>query len=365
MPSYLIILAALACGQQEEARQVIERHEEALSRLHSIRARYESVRSGDGGKTWMRASRITFLRSGQKERFHETIFGGTLAGQWRDMLSHRDLAYSPEDYRIMTGYDPDHPPRLPLTGQEEPRINAAIHPPVPIGPYGRKNSFAAVLLLIPAANSSLGQLYDASRTKDVRKVRGGSEGEGWIFSLETPDGSYSYVVTVSHKHNYAISGVAMKSRGDRSAGIPPWDTTSEVTEFYDYDFGLSLPRTIRTSNRNDPRELFEASLAVESINTPIPDAELALEFPAGTRVNDGIGMALHVWGDGKPELSFRTAKEMNNWILEQDRKAAASGVHRRPTPWGLILIFSVLSLALIALIVARSRIMKQPGSAGA
>ncbi len=89
------------------------------------------------------------------------------------------------------------------------------------------------------------------------------------------------------------------------------------------------------------------------------------EFPPGTRVNDGLNMAFHVWGDGKPNLSFRTGKEMNNWILEQDQKARTTGSHRRPFPLEWILAFSGSSLLLIVLILARSRIIPRIKSARA
>ncbi len=278
MLNHLLILSILTCGQQEGASKIIQRHEDALSRLHSIRATYESRRSADGGKSWKRAARISLLKSGQKERFHEIIYGGSYAGQWRDTLSHRDLAYSLTEFRMLTGLDPDHPPRFPLSGQEEPRINAAIYPPEPEGPYGRKNSLARTLLLIPATTFSLRELYDASRSRGVKKA---ADGEGWTFSLDAPDGGYSYIVTVSPEHNYGISRVTMRSKGDDSPGVRPWYLTSEVTEFYDYESGFSLPKSIHTSNERDAMERFEGSLTVESINAPIPDADLALRVSPG------------------------------------------------------------------------------------
>jgi hypothetical protein len=362
----IVVLGALMCGQDAEAARIIQRHEDALCHMHSFRATSECRRSSDGGNTWKLASRISYRRSGQKERIHETMYGGRSSGSWTESYSHRDLAYGPTEFRIMTGFDPENPPRLPLTGQESPLVGGAIYGPERGPSYGRQTIFSVAMMLVLMPNYTLKDLYNESKTKVVKPGRDATGGETWDFTLETPDKRFAYVISVSPDHNFAISKRHSTWRRGTAEGRKESISTNEVLEFYDYDFGLSFPKRIRSSNTADPAERFETVVTIESINAPIVEAELALEFPPGARVNDGVGMAYHVWGNGKPDLTFATSKEMNQWINEQDRRAVASGAHRLQKPWGYyVLAFSVLSLFLILLVLARSRLLRSVRSAQA
>jgi hypothetical protein len=356
MLSIIIMSSLVVVGWADDANQIIKQHEDALSRLHSIRATLESRRSTDRGATWKPSSKIRIAKSGQRERFHETVYGGYFAGQWRDGIGHRDLAYGPSEWKFMSGFDPDNPPHLPLKGDESPRVNGAIYPPEPTGPHGRKVSWTRFLLLIPASNYSLRELYNASRVKTLKQSNDGSAAETPTFFLESPDGMYNYIVSLSREHNYCICKLITENKGDRTGKIAPSKFTEEVMSFYDYEWGLSLPKLIRTSNAYEQDVVSEQVTMVESINVPIPDSELLLEFPPGTRVNDGVGMKLHVWGEGKPNLSFSTAREMTDWVRAQ--RKAMSQDHRRGGSWPTILAFSVLSLILLVCILTRWRFLR-------
>jgi hypothetical protein len=347
------LLCLLTLGADSNADRVIQKHEDALSRLHSIRATVVSRRSTDAGKTWRPNIEISIVKSGQRERFHEISHGGTYAGQWRDGLSHRDFAYSRSDYKIMAGVDPRVPPKLPLTGLEKPPVSGAIFPPDQSGPHGHKVSWTLSLLFIPDSGYSLGELYRISKKKSFRTGMDVG-GEVYIFSIVNPGGQFSHEVTLSPHHNYSISKLSTKYTGDKEAGIPPYFYIEDVDEFYDYDLGLSIPRMTHITNESDRNERVNKTITVESINVPIPEAELELEFLPGTRVNDFAGKAFHIWGKGKPDRSFGTAEEFNKWIVEQ--QATKASTHKRELPWGSIIALSILSLVLVVLLVARSKV---------
>lgn len=350
----LALLTITLWSSGPDAQQVIQMHEDALSRLHSIRVTIVSSRSTDGGATWIRAEETSVVKSGRKERFHETLYGAYDAGEWWNSLTHRDLEYSPTEFKIMTGLDPQKAPASPSVGQN--RLMGAIWAPVSLGPHGRNVAWTRELLFIPGA-VPLRQLYHDSRKKEVKRLAGPDQEDGVVFTLETPDGRHSYEVVVSPKHNYGISSLVTRYRGDKSAGIPPSHALERVQEFYDYDFGLSIPKVVRGASETDPNLRTERVITVESVNTPIPESELELEFLPGTRVNDFLSNQFYVWGEGKPAKSFRTAPELMDWVRQEDEAAARA--QRARIPRGTLLAFTALIVVLAALIIVGSRLSRR------
>ncbi len=353
MLTQLSLLAALVCGAENDAEQILRKHEDALSRLHSIRATVVSPRSTDGGATWKPMLEITVAKSSRKERIHEVMHGGYYAGQWRVFLTERDLAYSPTNFKIIAGVDPGQPTDLPLSGEKRP--SGAIYPPVPVGAHGRNVSWSRALLLIPSNAYSLRELYRVSNRKSFRRGAGPRGEEVEIFSLDVPGGEFTQEVSLSPQHNYAISRLSTRYKGNKEAGVPPHNYIEEVEDYYDYEFGLSIPKKVRVTSEYEPNIRMDKTITIESINVQIPDSELDFEFPPGTRVNDFIGNEFHVWGSGKPEHTFRTGREMTEWIQRED-EAIARANRRSRIPRTSIIAFSILTVALVGLIIARSKL---------
>jgi hypothetical protein len=215
------------------------------------------------------------------------------------------------------------------------------------------------LLFLPS-DVSLRELYNSSPHKSVKWLAEPGQEETAVISMTTPDRRTTFEISISPKHNYAISKVMTKSSGIREKGFPPKHSLEKVVEFYDYDFGLSIPKLVHVSSETEPDVTSERRVLVESINTPIPSADLDLEFLPGTRVNDFLNNAYYVWGDGKPDKTFQTGKALVDWVTRQDQ--AMARVQNGRLSYGSFLVLSVLTIVLSILVIIRSKLAKRVAS---
>ena len=104
----------------------------------------------------------------------------------------------------------------------------------------------------------------------------------------------------------------------------------QVVEFQEPARGVFLAKRIqhkrtRSDGPNDPNVVFETVIHDVLVNGFITEKELSFRFPRGIGVGDVTKDVFHVWGDGKPEMTF-TTKQYNDWRLEEMQRARAEQV---------------------------------------
>ncbi len=142
----------------------------------------------------------------------------------------------------------------------------------------------------------------------------------WDVRHEMPDGKYySYVLTLSPRHGYAIIESDRITRVDKSEKGTQEDLVIHdrrlVLEFQEPAPGIFLPRRVRVARtRSDtpdnPQYLGETLIHDVQVNGPVTDEELAFRFPRGIGLLDVEKKVFYIWGDGAPERTL-TADEYN------------------------------------------------------
>jgi hypothetical protein len=249
----------------------------------------------------------------------------------------RDVLFAPDGIRSMDGYDPAHPPKEPVTMLYEltskNKIGGLIRPPQPFAIGGYKTGLSAdyLLLTLVDVRYSLRDLCEtevnaASKPVERRDAQGhplwdlpfeAQPGHpAWDVRHETIDGKYySYVVTLSPRHGYAVIESERITRVDQSERKAQADLVihdrNRVLEFQEPAPGIFLPRRIRvTRSRSDtpdnPQYLGETIVHDVQVNGPVTEKELAFRFPQGIGVGDVEKNVFYIWGDGAPAMTLTT-----------------------------------------------------------
>jgi hypothetical protein len=136
----------------------------------------------------------------------------------------RDVLFGPDGIRLMDGYDPAHPPEEPITISREltSGIGGLINPSQPFTVAGYRTGLVPDYLLLTLVDVmySVRDLCEAEVNAAAKPVeRRDSKGRpmwdlqlkappghpAWDVRHEVPDGKYySYVLTLSPRHGYAI-----------------------------------------------------------------------------------------------------------------------------------------------------------------
>jgi RNA polymerase sigma factor (sigma-70 family) len=308
-----------------DAGELVGNQEATLKRIQSLTYVSDMRVSEDGEKTWKTMVRFKVARNGPVERVHTQSF-------WirdRDKIvpnnSLSDALLSPDGVFSMTGYDPDHPPREPVTPIDQSvgggRISAAILPAQPFGPWGYKGARAAdyLALFLPDPRYSLRELRQATANV-VPTGRRDAQGQMlWDLALKSPDGKADYVVTLSSAHGYAIA----ETRFTQVDGARTLKRVDRVLEFQEPAPGIFLPKRIRETMSWAPALVLETVISDVAVNTPVGDRDIALRFPEGIGVGDMGKKVWYVWGKDAPARTFKTAQEYNEWTRSQlDRNLA-------------------------------------------
>ena len=244
-------------------------HEVHQARIKTLKCIIDERVSIDDGQTWKDLATWTVWKSGERERAHSTTHQVLNPNRTftvvKAPLGERDVLFGPDGIRSMEGYDPAHPPEEPVTMLHEltsgNRIGGLIKPPQPFTVGGCRTGLAPDYLLLTLVDVmySVRDLCEAEVNAAAQPVeRQDSQGRplwdlqlkappghpAWDVRHEMPEGKYySYVVTLSPRHGYAIVETERITRVEKGAGQPMLEIRDrkEVLDFQEAAPGIFLP----------------------------------------------------------------------------------------------------------------------------
>jgi hypothetical protein len=99
------------------------------------------------------------------------------------------------------------------------------------------------------------------------------------------------------------------------------------------------------------------------VNGPIPDTDLDMNFPEGSRVEEVGKRLIHLWGSDRPAKTFAKDTDFINYIEESEKQrqakfpeAVVSSPRIRPILW---IINAVLIAFLAILVILRTKLGKR------
>jgi hypothetical protein len=356
------ILVCLLHQSPIDLPTLLEKHEEGVSRIHSLRASIVMRVSPDGGKTWKVASESTIIKSGERELLHGEIHYLFVGSDLREAPGFRDHLTTREGRWSLVGYDPKDPPAEPvdtierqLDGQR--KITAQIDGPQPFSYHGYKGDAGVLLMHLPDVRYTVRDLCAATANPRLSVERGPNNTVYYTLRLKSPkkdEKDVTFHLTIDASKNYAISSRELTDRDGRPF---PYFQSLKVIEFQEPKPGIFLPRVLRGSSPDGESFIPEILIKDVTVNEPIPQDVFKLRFPSGIIVLDTTqGNCLHLWGDGVPERTFKTPQEYGEW---RDALLAAAQKRRRShKSWPTAaLLVSASTAILVGLIVARRRLL--------
>ena len=124
-----IVVLQTAQVDPNQLERILTRNEETLGRVRTLRATIETKASEDGGKSWKTTETVDVIRSGRRELTRGTLFGSFFGDQWREGKGLSVALFTPEEQRVLGGWDPENPPRVPLEGEDVSQIKGAVRAP--------------------------------------------------------------------------------------------------------------------------------------------------------------------------------------------------------------------------------------------
>jgi RNA polymerase sigma factor (sigma-70 family) len=334
-------------------RALIVGHEVHQARIKTLKCIIDERVSIDDGQTWKDLATWTMWKSGERERVHSTTHLVLNPNRTFTIVTaprgERDVLFGPDSIRSMDGYDPAHPPAEPVMMSHEltsgNRIGGLIKPPQPFTVGGYRTGLAPDYLLLTLVDVmySVRDLCEAEVNAAAQPLkREDSQGRplwdlqlkappghpAWDVRHEMPEGKYySYVVTLSPRHGYAIVETEKITRVERGTGQPVLEIRDrkQVLDFQEPVPGIFLPKRVQVSRtRSDaaekPQYLGENVIHDVEANGPIPEKALAFRFPRGIGVGDVGKDVYYIWGDRAPAMTL-TTDQYNAWREHEMRKA--------------------------------------------
>lgn len=311
-------------GERADPGELVRKQEENLEKIQSLKCVIELRVSDDGEKTWKTMCLCNFARKGPVERVHTRYFWSRDRDRIVRYDGLSDALLSPDGIVSMNGYDPDFPPREPLTPADAAaggRVSATRWPAQPFGPWGYKGGLAADYLLqfLPGPRYPLRELREAP-AKTPPAGRRDDNGKTLVdMALQSPDGKVDYVVSLSPAHGYAIAETQVTQKD----GARVLKNTDRVVEFQEPAPGIFLAKRVRQTMSWAPALVIETVVRDVAVNGPVDDRDLALRIPEGVSVGDMGRKEWAVWGKGIPTRTYRTAQEYNEWTRLQLELATA------------------------------------------
>lgn len=343
-------LLLAATGESDPtAESLLARHQAYLDRIQTLEVRIESWASRDGGRTWSRQEECEWLKSGSRERYRQAAKGYVdLGGTYREHATWSDAAYQPGETRELHGWNPGAVFRdEPSAANQYHGASAVIAGTTAADSVSSGPPF--LMMLSATMFSYLPQFYrTAARAQAPRLV----EMDGarlWAFQAE--DAHYPhpprFTIYIDPARSYAIVRREAEFNPPGAASVPI-RAVHEVVEFAEPEPGLFLPTRVRMKDLSKPDELSEYRIRLVSVNRPIDEARLRLDFPPGMKVRDLKEGSVHIWGNGAPRLTFQDEAQ-----LRAHEASIVTRSRSRSNPAAWLTALAVLPLLLLLWYVRR------------
>ncbi len=366
----LFCIISSILGDAMDLDGLIRRHEEGLSLIHSIKVAIELRVSEDSGKTWKTIGKSSVLRNGEYERCNTRGYfaatSGYPDGKIVPSLVVKDRLKTPEGQRtiVYAGLSPEDAPsgtidvgELAATGKG---IGAQIDPPQPfVGSLGYKSDWLKQILFMADVQFTLKELCKGSSPHPIKgkNARGESTYE---VEVTDPTRVRRYLLSFDPAHNYLITHFEAFEVPEVKGKPIDWFNNESVVDFHEPKKGVFVPKTIRGLSETIPGRVYEVMVSDVVVNEPFDDEKLRhLEFPSGILVVDATqGNCVHVWGNGKPAMTFQSSGEA--WAWRSEKMAAFARRSRHPEGWtGTVIWVAAATLALVGILWIRRVVQRR------
>lgn len=322
----------------ERTREVVKSYESSLAAFKAWDVQLDVVLYGSSGEE-VTSETVRWIRRGKLERFSIRRFfeEDPKTGKFLKVpapASTRETFYDLTEVRVLSGWDPQRPPKLPLTPQKDgaedfARTNCGIVPRPQVDFHVGQGP--PLLLLFTITRHSLREMARESTSMAGEPL---------------PSGLYK--ITFKHPSAGLIHCYLDPNAGYliKRIEFPDHGRERRVAEFAEPQPGLFFPRRVEFFESG--RKTIEARVVALKVNEPVEDADLRLDFPAGARVDDLVNGKIHIWGaDGKPQHSFANIDQYVDW-LKAVTGSESGGASARAAPSS---IFFFVNIGLIVVIV--------------
>lgn len=360
MPIYYLMNAMLLILSPQDENQPIQTNAASLARIKSIYVKTESWALPDEGATRQKGGRSDPKKSlvaetwrvGLRERSVDRIYASFGPGESSEYPDGSVIirGLTDKEVRDLRGWDPAKPFVLPLDSakrvEEFSRVRGTLAPRDPIGAASAQ--WRTLLFEIHPG-------YPLAKIAEVSEISRVKSDVAGLICFEVNASRIPRVVGrkiyLDPEHGYLVRRMTWKNGG-----------INLVEDFYQFPDGIWVPKRIRNSlgSTHTITEVVDCR-----VNSPITDAELAVDFPEGARVYEPDKGLIHIWGKDGPLRTFTKDTELAKFIEDHAREvnsASPGGVgvsvfRSRPLFWTVnIVLLSVLA----ALIVIRKRMSQRP-----
>jgi hypothetical protein len=324
-------VAICLLGQTNSEEMSLERllalNQQMLDRIRTLDATLEIWESEDGGATWTMTRRVRWLKDGPRERTIEWANGiGTASGAFVSTLYWRDQSFSPEETRVLVGWNPEQPPdRAPSPLNRFNGVRGDMSPP---SSDDATRGYAPRLFYLAPLQTSLAAAVAGDSNASVRPVTIG-EHTCWevVFDPKLPD-AIAYRVTIDPARGHAIVRTELQT-----TGLSQNRFGRNAISFVEIEQGVHFPTLVRQVYRRDPDTayIYERRLTGVKVNGPINPSDLTVTFPEDYAVYDHRtgSPSVYIWGTNAPKLTFspKQFEDSQLWLIARSffsRKSVAS-----------------------------------------
>ncbi len=335
--SSLLFCLFLAMQEQKDTvlNDLVKKNKDHFELIKTISAEIDATISFDGGKSWEKMEKLLWQRTATSARFKYALYGAFAEG-WERISDFGDSYSETKESWGLKGFNPDAPPKLPITPgtPEFAQIKGFITPP-PAPENIRKNEVYFWLLFNPDFSHSL---FELSKLNSEIKLVGLVDVEGKkLWELRFRQDGRDFTIFLDPKANFAIC--------KRLVDVPDKGqivkTSYSVLKFQEFPGGIFIPTHVRNTSKDPYDDVVDIKVTNLKVNEQIDEDSLKVSFPEGIYVLDTIRDKIYIWGKDGPRLEFSSKnKDFQNWL----------GTQVSQTDMGMV-AFIAINVVLVCLVV--------------
>ncbi len=365
---FLLFTMVPSCAEPSDLVEALQRNQAAIERITSYHLTIRSWEEFElnGKMLWDHGlDNITEIyQDDHRRKVIRRIFravgpDGVMKESESEHGKVNQTSYDAKEYRVLNGWDPEHPFPLPLefgrNAKEFGLVGAQI---IPRDPTQAIRQFEMGILLwqiIPHHDlTSLSEKFDLvlKPAPDADTVR--------IELASTRDPNLKddvgTLVDLSKSHDWLVKRIERPAPHSYDA-----HHVMEVQLFKKFGDQYWYPAKIHDTGtyqneRASGVSKGDTEIEFHSINTPIPEELLKLEFPEGARVNEVHLGRIHIWGKGAPAKTFNSFEDYESYLFARAKEYQASRQARQgpaeiEDESSHIYLFLVINAVLVGLLI--------------